>query len=190
MWEAFEKLTERENKMHTFPGETAKIPKNVLTTTEEGGLFWMPVIHDTCSTSTALLRCCLCVPGEEVCWGLWADQWEDHGAPGGPGEAEEAGGANWPVRGWCHCGNPGPRAVWGNGMPSKVATKPLAFPFWLLQNPVQKCSLDLSGCESHTFPLSWNNSNVGALKWGLKAKCVFKLFLCWHLSFVFSYLLN
>lgn len=39
MWEVFEKLTERESKMGTFPGETAKIPKNVVITMEEEGLF-------------------------------------------------------------------------------------------------------------------------------------------------------
>lgn len=39
MWEVFEKLTGRESKMGTFPGETAKIPKNVVIMMEEGGLF-------------------------------------------------------------------------------------------------------------------------------------------------------
>lgn len=42
MWEVFEKLTEGESKMGTFSSETAKIPKNVVITMEEGGLFWMP----------------------------------------------------------------------------------------------------------------------------------------------------
>lgn len=92
--------------------------------------------HDARSTSIALLSCCFCVSGEEVCRGLWADQREDHGAPGGAGEAEEAGRAHRPVGGRCHRGNPRPRVIRGNGMSSKkslmvgwVATQPLAFPF-------------------------------------------------------------
>lgn len=76
------------------------------------------MIHTVFAGTVLLISLCyvvvFCVSGEEVCWRLWTDQWENNGTVGRSSEAEETSSPHWPV-GWkCRSGNLGSWIIWGD----------------------------------------------------------------------------